>query len=255
MFNRLFASIGIGSAKIDTLLEKNRYMPGEIVKGIVKVKGGNVEQRIETITLSVMTEYIRETNDHKVKNHSEIVRYRVSDPFSLSADELREVPFLFQLPYKTPVTVGQTPVWVKTGLDISGGVDSGDNDRIEIGLTPGMETIFNAMKVLGFMFRKAECEYASRLGGNLPFVQEFEFVPTTQFRGHLDEVEVMFFPAENELEIVLQIDRKARGFSSMFAEAMNLDESFIRVRFTNQQLSAGYNAVAKQLSDIISRHI
>lgn len=87
----------------------------------------------------------------------------------------------------------------------------------------------------------------------MPFIQELEFVPTTQFRGQLDELEVMFYPTDRELELVLQIDRRARGLSSFFAEAMDMDESFVRTRFTNDQLAAGPNAIAHQLSDTISR--
>ncbi|MFC4775958.1 sporulation protein [Paenibacillus sp. GCM10023252] len=255
MFNRFLASIGIGSATIDTLLEKARYMPAEEVRGIVKIRGGNVEQRIETIQLSVMTEYIRESNDHKYTQHGELTRYQVSSPFTLQPGENREVPFSFQLPHQTPLTIGRAPVWIKTELDIRGGVDPGDNDRIEVVPTPQMNTVLEALSLIGFRLRKAECEYASRLGGRIPFVQEFEFVPTTQFRGQLDELEVIFYPSDHELELLLQVDRRARGLASLFAEAMDMDESFVRVRFSNEQLAAGPQAIAHQIADIIGRYV
>ncbi|WP_138754901.1 sporulation protein [Paenibacillus sinopodophylli] len=254
MFNRFLASIGIGSAKIDTLLEKPRYSPGEEVRGIVKIQGGNVEQRIETIQLSVMTQYIRESNDNKIKQNGEVGRYHVSAPFTLKPNEQREVSFSFQLPHQTPLTIGHVPVWVKTELDVRGGVDPGDNDRIEVSPTAPMNTVLEALNLLGFHLRKAECEYSSKLGGKMPFIQELEFVPTTQFRGQLDELEVMFYPSDHELELVLQIDRRARGLSSFFAEAMNMDETFVRTRFTHVQLAAGPNDIARQLSDILARY-
>lgn len=253
MFNRFLASIGIGNASIDTLLEKPRYMPGETVRGVVKIRGGNVEQQIETIHLSVMTQYVRESNDQKYTQNAEVGRYHVSAPFLLRAGENREVPFSFELPHQTPLTFSRTPVWVKTELDIRGAVDPGDNDRIEVVPTPPMNVVLEAMDLLGFRLRKADCEYASRLGGRMPFVQEIEFVPTTQFRGRLDEVEIMFFPSEHELELVLQIDRRARGLSSMFAEAMNMDESFVRVKYSNDQLRQGATVISHQLADIIAR--
>ncbi|WP_202915191.1 sporulation protein [Paenibacillus paridis] len=255
MFNRFLASIGIGSAKIDTLLEKARYSPGEEVRGVVKIQGGSVEQKIETIQLSVMTEYIRESNDNKIKQHGEVGRYQVSAPFTLQSGESREVPFSFRLPHQTPLTIGRAPVWVKTELDVRGGIDPGDNDRIDVIPTAAMNTVLEALGVIGFRLRKAECEYSSRLGGKMPFIQELEFVPTTQFRAQLDELEVMFYPSDHELELVLQIDRRARGLSSFFAEAMNMDESFVRTRFTNDQLAAGPQVIARQLTDIISRYV
>ena len=254
MFNRFLASIGIGSANIDTLLEKAQYSPGEEVRGIVRIRGGSVEQRIETISLSFMTEYIKESDDNKYRQHGEVARFHVSSPFTVQAGENRDVPFSFILPYQTPVTIGRAPVWIKTELDVRGGVDPGDNDRIDVLPTAQMNTILQALDRMGFRLRKAECEYAYKLGGRVPFVQEFEFVPTTQFRGQLDELEVIFYGGERELELLLQIDRRARGLSSLFAEAMDMDESFVRARFSNEQLAAGPNAIAHQLSDIIGRY-
>jgi sporulation-control protein len=254
VFNRFLASIGIGSATIDTVLEKAQYSPGEEVRGAVRIRGGNVEQQIETISLSVMTEYIKEMNDSKMRMHGEVARYRVSDPFKLNAGENREVPFSFMLPHATPLTIGRAPVWVKTELDIRGAVDPGDNDRINVLPTPQMNTVLQALDLMGFRLRKAECEYARKMGGRVPFVQEFEFVPTAQFRGQLDELEVIFYSSDRELELMLQIDRRARGLASLFAEAMDMDESFVRVRLTNEELAAGPNAIAHQLADIISRY-
>lgn len=254
MLGRLLASIGIGSAKIDTILEKTRFEPGEQIRGTVNIQGGSTEQRIDAIQLSVMTEYIRESNDQKHKQHAELGRFHISNPFTVEAGEQRSVPFSFQLPYRTPLTIGRAPVWVKTELDIRGAIDPNDNDRIEVVPTHAIHTILEALNVLGFSFRKAECEYASRLGGGQPFVQEFEFIPTSHFRGQLDELEVMFYPSANKLDIILQIDRKARGLGSLFAEALDWDESFVRCSFTREQLSAGPNAVAQSLAAIISRY-
>ena len=129
MFNRFLASIGIGSANIDTLLEKAQYSPGEEVRGIVRIRGGSVEQRIETISLSVMTEYIKESDDNKYRQHGEVARFHVSSPFTVQAGENRDVPFSFILPYQTPVTIGRAPVWIKTELDVRGGVDPGGKRR------------------------------------------------------------------------------------------------------------------------------
>ncbi|MBB3112682.1 sporulation-control protein [Paenibacillus phyllosphaerae] len=254
MFNRFLASIGIGAATIDTLLEKTRYMPGEEVRGVVKIKGGNVEQNIDTIEIAVMTEYVKESNDHKHNVSAALARYHVSSPFTLRAGEHKEVPFSFDLPLETPLSVGRTPVWVRTELAIRGAVDPGDNDRIEVAATPQMATVLEAVELCGFRLYKADCEYASRIGGRFPFVQEFEFKPTGSFRGRLDELEVIFYNRGSELEIVLQIDRRARGLASLFAEAMDMDESFVRLRFTNGELAAGPHAIARQLENVIARY-
>ncbi|MWC27790.1 sporulation protein [Paenibacillus sp. MMS18-CY102] len=255
MFNRFLASIGIGNAKIDTVLEKSRYAPGEEVRGVVRMQGGSVDQRVETVQLSVMTEYIRETDDHKHRHHAEIARFHVTKPFTLQPNERQEVPFSFLLPNETPLTIGRAPVWIKTELDVRGAVDPGDSDRIEVQPSQGQHVVLEALSRIGFRLREAECQYAARLGGRLPFVQEFEFVPTTQFRGQLDELEVTFFNRGHELELLLQIDRKARGLGGWLSEAMDMDETFVRVTFSDGQLQQGPDAIAHQLADIIQRYV
>lgn len=254
MFSRFLASFGIGAAVIDTVLEKSQYSPGELVRGAVRIRGGSVKQRIEAISLSVMSEYLKESDSSRMRVQGEIARFRVSSPFTLEADEQREVPFSFNLPYETPLTIGRAPVWIKTVLDIRGGMDPNDNDRIDVLPTPQMNTVLQALDLMGFRLRKAECEYARKLGRRVPFVQEFEFVPTAQFRGQLDELEVIFFGSEQSLELMLQIDRRARGLVSLFAELTDMDESLVRVRLSQEQLGQGPNAVARYLRDVIARY-
>lgn len=41
-FKKLAASAGIGAAKVDTILEKNTYYPGQEVRGTVHAKGGKI---------------------------------------------------------------------------------------------------------------------------------------------------------------------------------------------------------------------
>lgn len=64
-FNNVLASIGVGSATVDTRLEKTTYRAGEIMRGEIIVRGGQVEQQVDTIYLSINTTYIREANDNK----------------------------------------------------------------------------------------------------------------------------------------------------------------------------------------------
>ena len=41
----------------------------------------------------------------------------------IPANENREIPFSFQLPYETPLTYGKSKVWIKTGMDIKNALD------------------------------------------------------------------------------------------------------------------------------------
>ncbi|MGG1674657.1 sporulation protein [Neobacillus sp. NRS-1170] len=238
-FNKVFASVGIGSASVDTKLEKDTYMPGETVKGVVEIRGGKVEQQIDEIYLALNTTYLRESDDRKYTVTATIDRFRLTTPFTIRSNERKEIPFTFQLPYDAPLTIGRSKVWVSTGLDIKGGVDPNDQDQLKVVPNPLMTAVFNAIDNLGFRIREADCEEAPRrLRGRLPFVQEFEFVPTSgPFCGRLDELEVVFFPASNgALEIMLQVDRRARGLSGLFSEAMGTDETNVRLSVTNADI-------------------
>jgi sporulation-control protein len=231
-FNKVFASVGIGSAAVDTKLEKDTYMPGETVNGVVEIRGGKVEQQVDEIYLTLNTTYLRESDDKKYTVTAEIERFRITTPFVIRANEKKDIPFTFQLPFDTPLSIGRSKIWVTTGLDIKGGVDPSDKDYLKVVPNPLMSAVFNAIDNLGFRIREADCEEAPRrLRGRLPFVQEFEFVPTSGlFRGRLDELEVVFFPSGNgSLDIMFQVDRRARGLAGLFSEAMGADETNVRL--------------------------
>ncbi len=255
-FGRILAKVGIGSAAVDTVLEKSAYAPGDEVRGIVRIEGGAIEQRIEGIVLAVMTQYVRESNDAKIHRNAEIARVRVTEPMTLEPNSRHEVPFSFTLPYKTPLSIGRTPVWIKTSADIASAVDPTDEDRIHVMPSPGQKVVLEAVESLGFRLRQTETVYAPRLGRSVPFVQELEWVPTGgRFRGKLDELELMFLgDSADGAELLLQIDRKATSLLGLFAEATDTDESFVRVSLSGGDLSAGPAQVAAKLSGIIANY-
>ncbi|KPV58806.1 sporulation protein SpoOM [Paenibacillus sp. A3] len=254
IFKKVLASVGIGSAKVDTKLEHAQVSPGETLDGVVHIQGGQLDQQIESIYVYLKTQYVREHNDSKVTHVAEIAKYRITDAFLLRAGESREIPFTLAIPEYAPLSLRNTPVWVETGLDIDMAVDPTDRDHIDIVAGPSVATVMEALDELGFRLREVSNDYAPRLGGPLPFVQEFEYVPTTNFRGALDELEVLYFPRGNDLELFLQIDRRARGFRGRLEEQMGLDESFVRLTIPGSELRRGSTIVAGQLHDLISRY-
>jgi len=253
LFNKLFSSIGIGSARVDTKLTTDQLRAGDKVSGVVEIVGGNTEQQIDEIYLSLMTTYIKESNDKKFNQQATIEKVKIVERFTIGSNERREIPFSFVLPLDTPVTFGKSKVWIHTGLDIKNAIDPSDKDYISVSPSPLAAGVLNAVYDLGFSLRKVDCEAAPyRLRRRLPFVQEFEFVPTSgQYRGRLDEVEVMFFPqSEDRVEVMMQVDRRARGLSSFLAEALDMDESFVNFTVTTNDLPN----LKSKINQIISRH-
>jgi sporulation-control protein len=95
--------------------------------------------------------------------------------------------------------------------------------------------LFDALNSLGFELVKAECEAVS--SGFQPFVQEFEFKPVRgAFRSKLDELEVVCFPQADNADVIMEIDRKARGLGGFFAELTDMDETRIKFSFNSEDL-------------------
>lgn len=253
LFNKVLASVGIGAAQVDTKLTHDRLIIGDEVTGVVEIKGGKVEQQIDSIYLQVLTTYIQESDDKKYVHKGIIEKYRITDSLTIGSNEKVEIPFSFKLPIDTPLTLGRTKVWIQTGLDIKNAIDPDDQDYIRVSPSLLGEAVLNCVRELGFVLRESECEIAPRwLNTRLPFIQELEFIPTSgPFRGKLDELELIFLPkSETSLDILIQIDRRVRGIRSLFSEALNLDETNVRLAVT----SADIPNLQSKLFELIQRY-
>ncbi|HWO96798.1 MAG TPA: sporulation protein [Bacillus sp. (in: firmicutes)] len=239
LFNKVLAQIGIGAATVDTKLVKAQLTAGEKIEGTVEVYGGNTTQNIDCIYLRLYTTYVREVDDKKIKENVVLNSFKINDPFTIQPGETKVIPFSFDLPIDTPVTMGNTRVWVTTGLDIKNAIDPRDIDYVEVLPNSIIRASIDAMNEIGFRLRQVECEEAPhRLRRRLPFMQEFEFVPTKgPFYGKLDEVELTFLPdGLNRFEVFMEVDRRARGIAGLFAEALDMDESIVRFHVTDQEI-------------------
>lgn len=257
MFKRMLASVGIGAAQVNLMLHQDVVSAGDSISGIVRIQGGKVSQQIDDVHAFVMTRYVKEQNDSKRNVDAVIAKFRLAGKFTAEAGQVYEFPVSFQLPASTPATMGRTQVWIQTGLDISDAIDPTDVDRLQVRPHRYSATVLEAVNQMGFRLREVSCEYSPRYGqkNGVPFVQEFEFVPSSQFRGHLDELEIFFYPDETGVELLLQVDRKVRGFSSFLAEAAGTDESFVRIRFSREHLDLGTDYIAGQLANLIQKYI
>lgn len=247
LMKRMLASVGIGAAKVDTIVQGDRFAPGDTLDAVVKVMGGKTEQQIDSLYFSVCCNYeaTRETEDDEgdetevtVTETAVLEKFKVSEAFAIGPGDTEEIPLSFQLPFQTPLTLGKTKVWIATGLDIKKAIDPGDTDYIEV--VPGDLTgaLFDALNELGFELVKAKCEaVGSGFHIKQPFVQEFEFKPVSgNFRSKLDELELICFPQADNADVIMEIDRKARGLRGFFAEMTDMDETRIKFSFNFEDL-------------------
>ena len=142
MLKKLLASIGVGSAQVDTQIDNPELAPGQLLQGQVLVQGGQSAQDIEKIELVLMTQAEDESQDSERTVAWPLCRLPVCGPFTIGAGETRYFPFQMTLPLETPVNALRTRdrrvplVWIHTDLAIAAGVDSDDRDQLLV--RPGM---------------------------------------------------------------------------------------------------------------------
>jgi sporulation-control protein len=230
-FKKILSSIGIGSAKVDTVLEDDEFYPGDEIDAVIKIKGGSTEQTIEGLYLTVNSTYGSvmmvpadedeeeegEMTEEEVTRTARLAKIHVADTFTISPGEEKEIPISFDLPYYTPLTMGKTRVWVATGLDIERAIDPKDRDEIDVVPGPLVSAFFGALAELGFELMEADCEEVERRSSDdLPFFQEFEFKAFSgPFKGRLAELEVVFFVEAASVEAYVDVDRKHKGMGSL----------------------------------------
>ncbi|SFT00256.1 sporulation protein [Marininema halotolerans] len=249
IFTKTLASLGVGNAKVDTRLKQTQYRQGDYIEGEVYIQGGQVDQEIDEIYLYLVVLY------HHERNQQEYVmeEYRLSEVFTIAPRETRVIPFDFRLPFDTPVTTGGCPVYLKTGLDIKRAIDPDDTDGIEVLPHPLIEKVLSAVEKVGFQLVDIDFEFENYYSRH-PFIQEFEFRPTGDLSGVLDEVEVMFYIGEKEIEVILQLDRKATDLMSSLEEALDLDHRTLRLTVHEQDVVGGTEELQKKLEELIRRH-
>lgn len=227
---------GVGGAKVDTVLTTKTSSPGSKVEGYVNVYGGEVTQQVKSIYIDVKTTYEKESDDKITKIEALIQRYTIEFNQEISQGQEVKIPFSFDLDKNCPLTKHKSKIWINTRLDLENAIDNYDGDIINVVPNKYMNNILDAITKLGFRIREVENVHNKLRMGPNKFVQEFEYIPTGEFRRRLDELEVVLISTTNGYRIFLQVDRKVKGIGSFIAEKMSLDESNVYIDFNNEEL-------------------
>ncbi|NLU71074.1 sporulation protein [Streptomyces sp. HNM0574] len=219
-FKKLFASVGIGAASVDTVLHEPNVVPGGVVQGEVRIEGGSVVQEIQGLSVGLQARVEVETNDGERKQNIEFGRQQLGGALTLQEGSQHTVPFQLAVPWETPITMfmGQPlpamNIGVTTELAIARAVDSTDLDPVNVHPLPAQQAVLDAFGALGFRFKNADME-KGRIRGTrqqLPFYQEIEFFAPQQYRG-LNQVEVSFVADGGEMDVVMEMDKKPGLFT------------------------------------------
>ncbi len=235
-FGKFLATIGIGGAEVDTVLEKDEYAVGEVIQGEIRISGGKVAQKVDAITVILATCYFHDDR----KYTCELQKIKVVATTIIEANEKKEIPFQLTVPLQTPITFGRKSVWVQTKLDVKDAVDPVDTDYIAVKPNKLIGSTVSALEKIGFRISEISNKAVNRHKAiQTPFVQEIEFTAySTNFSDKIKELEIYFNPiSDNEIDVYVEVDRRMSGIGGMLADAMDIDnEALMRLRFTTDDI-------------------
>ncbi len=225
MFDKILAKVGIGSAKIDTVLKNMTLYQGDVVEGTVHIQGGKIDQDINSVTVSVMTVAKEEVGEDTLHRSVAIGSLQLEQAMKVEAHEKYEIPFSFILPSETPITSiaagrNETKVWIHTDLDIESGLDSGDRDYLTILPHPAVEMMINKFLQHGLNFMKVDVEKGylktSTFSSHSGIYQEIEMRPASArifnwSSRTVNEVELSFIVDQDMVHLLVEVDRSFSG--------------------------------------------
>ncbi|MBU2897731.1 sporulation protein [Vibrio hepatarius] len=214
MFGQLKASLGIGAAKVDTILNSISYVQGDTLQGTVNIQGGDVDQQVDAINLKLCTEVKVESEDGTSYQHFTLGTLQAVQPFTIQANQNKQVPFQFKLEPETPITAlialkNQCQVWLETSLDIDFAIDPKDRDFVEIKPLPAVAKLITGVEDSGFTMVKADVEKGYLKGSNFSSksgcYQEIEF----RNNGLINkkEIELSFILDADVIHCLAEVDR------------------------------------------------
>lgn len=238
MFGKLKASLGIGAAKVDTVLESMSVFQGETLKGTVHIQGGDVEQQIDAINLKLCTE-VKVENDGSVSYQDFIIgKLQAVQPFTIQPGENKQVPFELKLDDETPITAlnalkNQCHVWVETTLDIDFAIDPKDRDFVEVKPLPVAARVISLIEQAGFSMVKTDVEKGHLRGGN--FSSKSGCYQEIEFRNNAfinkKEIELSFILDGRLMHCLAEVDRSLSMRGDQYVSfSLPLDASDAEVR-------------------------
>jgi sporulation-control protein len=226
MFKKMFATVGIGSAKVDTIVRTEEIYPNSIIDLEIVIEGGSSEQDLNGLTLALFTSAKKEVDfgDEDVDMYTSVLLTQFEVPLENSVIQPNEkitIECQMHIHPETPITAFEnspSSVWIETGLDIQNGVDSGDKDYLDILLPEMQQKTLEALEQLGYDLFKVDTEQGTvqseEFSSTTGCYQEFEFRKSKGFFS-TQEIEITFVPLEEEVGILIEIDRTFGGESYM----------------------------------------
>lgn len=194
MFKKIMASFGIGSAKVNLVLDKQHCRIGEALRGKAVVEGGSVDQEVNSLDVDIMLKF-----NVRGKEFSRVVHtLNVARNFYVKSKKNLEFPLEHFLPVDYPISKGSVSYHMVTKMDIARSTNSGDTDNLVVLPSREMELIIEAFDILGFKEKMGS-------GRIEKYGQEFTYYPTTIFGEQLRELAFKFYNENNNIKLFLEL--------------------------------------------------
>lgn len=133
MLKKILAGLGINGAKVNFEIDHAIAELGGIVRGNICVSGGETDQVISEILISLEVSSRFKAGEQTRHVHQEIAGGIVARQLMLKAHSpVMTIPVQFELPYNIPISTPLTKYQFKTNLDLPNAVDAKDIDEITI---------------------------------------------------------------------------------------------------------------------------
>ncbi|MBM7702879.1 sporulation protein [Metabacillus iocasae] len=207
MLKKFLAKLGKGAATVDLQFQPRSYAVGDTIQGEVLLQGGQVDQKINKLSVHFMMK-VQAPNGHSAVRQVEVIS--LTDAWTITTGEKKVIPFTYTIPTTLPLSRGSVSYYFDTQLDIEGGVDRTDVDFIQVTGSQRIQAILDSMNRLGFQEK-------STSGKLDTYGQEFEFFPTTSYAQTIREVELRFAEQASGVTVWMEVDCKA-GFGEIEAK-------------------------------------
>ncbi|MGA8941917.1 MAG: sporulation protein, partial [Thermoactinomyces sp.] len=174
MIKNFLASLGVGAAKIDLVLDTSTLTMGEPVSGKIHLQGGEAEQQIEGLNVHFCLASSYKKGDQVRHVNETIATIPIdNEKFIIYPGEKKEYDFYFKCPEGLPISSINTRYFFKTDLEIRSGIDAQDRDFISVEPSGLLKNFLEGFSRLGFVHYGED--YTGRKDGAY---QKIQFHPT-----------------------------------------------------------------------------
>ncbi|KXG10714.1 sporulation protein [Anoxybacillus rupiensis] len=128
LLRKMMSKLGVGSAYVDLLLNKNILHPGDVIEGQLYIRGGTVEQKIKKLDVDFVCKMLRDGKEEDTV----IATIPIAGEFIIKEEQKKFLPFSYQIPEDIlPSQLGVSYRFI-TRLHIEDAIDTLDFDYIQI---------------------------------------------------------------------------------------------------------------------------